>query len=357
MEIRESLEAWPSWMLEAGTEIDSSLSCISEIYLRLAHSVADGFTYKNVSDIQKNALLDLMIKEKVVSEEGTVLKHGVYADKEIHLLQLHTAGGALRKLDYLINSKTMTLVQYINASHYCFSTANVQVAFMCLRSIIEHVATFNTIMEEIDKCNVPSTFDEACNQLKEIENQISRRLYGTRVNWTALITGNVDELLNSGKGAVAYDPSAARHDLTAEQILKSVDNLAKKVIGIRALYEVLCEFAHPNVGALMSIVESSNHVKDQSGTVWIETKIGLGPPTFISRDLTNLLREILSRVTACLQHFEKLLEMSQEQRCTVINTSQIILRNLLMVKGLVDPYAPCPCGSRLKTKFCCLKSH
>ncbi|CAN5440656.1 hypothetical protein BH10CYA1_BH10CYA1_62200 [soil metagenome] len=342
-------------MLEAGGDINSSLSCISEVHSRLLESVAAGFTYTNVSDIQSNALFDQMIKQQIISADGKVIHHKIRADREIHMIQLGTAGGALRKFDYLVSAKTITIVHLLKASYDSFSIGNLQVAFMCLRNVMEHVAVFNSLIDDVAKYIVPATFEDAGEILKEIDNHVARKLYGRRVNWTALMTEPVDELFNKGKKALAYDASVARFDLTAEQILNQVDQLGKKVSGSRAVYDVLSEFVHPNVGALFSIMSSSQFVHDKSGVIWIETKIGIEPPTFMSREIGALLIEILRRIAECLKHFEKLLEASQAQRVIIMQTSQVILRKLLLIRGLLDPYSICPCGSKVKTKFCCSK--
>ncbi|MDO9367757.1 MAG: hypothetical protein Q7T68_04235 [Sphingopyxis sp.] len=63
----------------------------------------------------------------------------------------------------------------------------------------------------------------------------------------------------------------------AKNILNGIDRLEKLVPGTRAIYSVLCEFLHPNVGDLISSTQTTRAFSNSSGTRFISPQIGQGP--------------------------------------------------------------------------------
>src|SRR5438132_10692505 len=98
----------------------------------------------------------------------------------------------------------------------------------------------------------------------------------TRVDWTALAVAKDAEALESTK--VQYKPRENREDITSKQVMSLIDRLDKRVKRARAVYEVLCEFAHPNVGLLHSLTRSAKPVLDAQGIGWIRKELSLDPP-------------------------------------------------------------------------------
>src|SRR5262249_45644029 len=122
----------------------------------------------------------------------------------------------------------------------------------------------------------PRTFNEANGALQKIAAHVVGRAYGTRVDWQGIIRAPVNQRFE--KEDVKYEVSDNRADVTAPQVLGGIDRLDKVVPGTRAAYEILCEFAHPNVGGLLATTATVTTREDRLHNKWVSKRLGLSEP-------------------------------------------------------------------------------
>jgi len=167
-----------------------------------------------------------------------------------------------------------------------------------------------------------------------------------RVDWQGLLA---DPQLKPKK--LDYKPTESRQDLKAEQVLKGVDGLGQEA---RAVYDVLSEFSHPNVGFLFGLTESMSLPAERDGALWITKVHSLNPPLAAVSVLGPVLERIFNEILEVMQHFEQLLIRAGEMGDNLLSLSQAVVRDAVH-HAVFNRYAACPCGSGAKIKFCCGK--
>jgi hypothetical protein len=208
------------------------------------------------------------------------------------------------------------------------------------------------VIAELRPYSVSATFEGANEILWEINGKLLRMTYGTRVDWEGMAAGDVEALLKRGK--IKYKRNEKRADYSAEQVMNAIDRLSKQVKETRAVYEIPCEFAHPNVGVMFGLTRSAGPFQDVHGCTWVRKELSALPPVGGVKALAPLLDRILATTAECLSTFEQSLAEAGQQKEKLVKLSQAIVQSVLLKnRNLVDPYAPCPCASGSKVKFCC----
>lgn len=346
------LTDWPEWIKAAGAETPTALATISEICARIRESVKDGYSYDHVSQAEYNSVTDKMIKDGLISADGRVLNNNATLSKQFSAVILYQNSAAYNMLGLLISSKKIAIVHLIEATKSAIELGNLLVALICLRSVVENISHLDFGVTQLKSYSIPSKHDVANNILAEIKGKVVDMTYSTRVDWEQIVAGETENLIKRNK--IDYKPNELRQDRTAGSILKSIDCLNKKIKGVRAVYEILCEFAHPNVGLTMALTRSTTPFPDKHGFTWIRKEVSLQPPVAAVGGTGRVMSQILNCIAQCMQHFETLINEAEEQRSKIQQISQVLLRHTLMRnKALLDPYAMCPCGSGTKIKFCC----
>jgi hypothetical protein len=342
---------WPDWILTVGPEIPSALASIGDVCERLRLNVKDGYVSEQVFQRQLTDFGDDQIDKGVMDPKGAWLQ-AASLPRSVAIAQLYNNGSPGRILKVLCFVKKAALVQLVDMTRVSLQSGSLLVALSCLRSVIEHVAHMAHVITELRPYSVSPSFDEANKTLWDINGKLLKMAYGTRVDWEAMLLGEAEGLLKQGK--VKYKPNAARADVTAEQVLNAIDALSKEVKGTRGVYEVLCEFAHPNIGVMFGLTRSVGPFEDAHGCVWVRKELSLLPPVGAARNLGPVLGRILATTADCLNAFERsLVEAGQEEEILLKLSQAVVQRLLLKNRDLLDPYAPCPCASGSKVKFCC----
>ena len=137
-------------------------------------------------------------------------------------------------------------------------------------------------------------------------------------------------------------------------MMKPIDKLGRSVEDIRGVYEILCDFVHPNVGEFFALTRSAELVTDDQGVYWTRKKISLNAPMSGVKDAGRVFNQIFIKIANCLKHSEMLLGEAESQKEMIARTVRLVLHQILTTQEQikVDPYALCPCGSGQKIKFC-----
>lgn len=349
----KSSQEWPDWIKKAGTAVLPALKHIAECHERLLREEKDGYSHVYVRQDQVLHYQDAMLADGIIDLSGKILKKNVEVPKTFRLVRMYVFGSPVRLFRLLVHTKKLALIHLLTAARNSAHDGNLLVVLICFRSIIEHVAHFYDVLKDIQKFTLPSNPEEVTLFNVQIDSMLAERLFATRINWDGLLNGSVEEVL-AKKGKFEYKERDDRLDRTANQILNSVDLLSKKIRGLRGVYELLCEFAHPNVGVLFSLCVSAEPIQDKQGVHWVRKHIGLEPPGSLVEATGKVFSEIIERVDECLQQFELSLEESKEEERKIQTICQLGVREALRVqRNLLDPYDECPCASGVKLKFCC----
>lgn len=354
------------WITSANPQFAEAISYLKEASQRLRESVKNGHTHLHVGQAPLNAVAEAAIKAGHIDVNSNTFKKGAPTPdvpKEWYLAYAYQQGDPVRLIVQLAVTRTLAIVDLLDASVAAFETGNVLVAFICCRSVIENVALFDKAIDEIRSTSFPDQYESARDVKGALIDQLNKRAFAQKIDWKSIAEQPKESLR---KNKLKYKPSVLRLDLSAEQILNLVDDLNKKIPGTRAVYEVLCEFAHPNVGVILAHTNSFQHRADSNSVEWIEKRMSFGPPAGLFLEMGELFGEVMTVVAACVKQFETVVSQDIEpQRKRLQGLCQVIVRHMMFTtivpsgnKGIklrdaLDPYAACPCGSSDKIKFCC----
>lgn len=343
---------WPGWLLAADKELPRHLHEIQSCRERLRTAVQNGYTYEQVIQRQITSVTDQLISKGIVDPATGERKKNFAVSKSTFVPMLYQNGSALRILNVTCAAKQMVLVHLLDSMISSLATGNLIVALICIRSLIEHVAHFDSLIAQLRPYTVPSGIDDVNNTLWDINGKLVKAAYATRVDWPVLAGSASETKLLSKK--LKYKPAQNRADVSAEQILNAIDDLGKRVKEIRSAYEILCEFAHPNVGLLLGLTKSAEPVLDKEGVGWIRKKLSLEAPVDFVTAMAPAFCHIFAKVSECLIYFNELLLEADVQRKKILQITQKNLRQALRnMPDALNPYATCPCGSGAKVRFCC----
>jgi hypothetical protein len=159
------------------------------------------------------------------------------------------------------------------------------------------------------------------------------------------------------KDEISYEAHKDRLDTTAKSCLAGIDHLNKRLKGTRACYEILCEFTHPNVGALVAFTRSAEHRIDSGGVPWIDKTLDEKGPFALLQEFGFVVERLCEAVALSLDEFrDRILPDLNRFEGALQPAIQALCRKTIGNNpALVDRYEPCPCLSGNKTRFCCGK--
>jgi hypothetical protein len=336
------------------------LDAVADAHGRLRAVAEKGFTYRHVPPALVNQPLDKLVAVGVYKEnaDGTVFKT---VKGKINLPDawsrnfIYDQGSGYRMFNQFVASNRIAVVKLLDAFNRDLQAGDLLVPLICARSLLEQISHCNETLAFVREQPEPRDRAPAWEVVGNVHEWLGKKTYGTRMDWMAFLSAAPGEIPK--KKSVAYQREVNRIDRTAETILNAVDHLDKKVAGTRVIYEMLCEFAHPNVGSFFVAGVSCRMLpRDTTDVVWIEKHLGLEPPIEFLRSFGVIIEKILKNLSQCLVHYEGLLHESNALSDKLLRMTQTIMRHAIAHrKELFNAYDICPCGSTKKIKFCCGK--
>ncbi|MEJ1159542.1 hypothetical protein [Prosthecomicrobium sp. N25] len=284
MRDEHSLERWNSYS-EAH---DAVLNVLRELLSGFQARLKGGFNYRFVSQAQAAPF------ER--AHYHWVKSGGIGAPPAFDVSHFRAAvynqAAAARQLEAFVHAQCVIACELCQAGIRGFEAEEVAVPYSMLRSLVErtaHVAWLADALKPLAKATLAS--DGSSTPLIESANTISKALYGTKMDWNKLRDVN---LRSASKDEIAYIRTELTMDVSARNVLSSIDKLNKQAPGIRIAYEILCEFLHPNVGDLYSATRKAHDFKDAYGTRHLVREISLGPKDISGApDLSRILVKTL----------------------------------------------------------------
>jgi hypothetical protein len=350
---------WPDWLVLPSEENKAALEAIARVHSHLREFTGKKYIHKVVLHEQSSFL----VKEAMAA--GAVVKNakGEFEIKSEKLrgVKSHPSYYAAiacdfstprRTFDRFIASSQITAVRLLDGFTICVQTDDLLVPFIVLRSLLEHVARCHVVLEYTSKISELQEFDAAKAALGSIRDKLQKEAHGTRIDWDKMVaTSDYSDLKAKN---VEYKPKELLADIKSSQILGAVDDLDKTLKGTRVIYELLCEFAHPNVGALLISTNKRNPWKDKNGVFWREQYLELVPPISFVRTSGQVVPQLLKKMAEALEHYLQLLETAKVQSQKLERLTQVLIREAVSRHPeRFDIYETCPCGSSKKLKFCC----
>ena len=317
---------------------------------RLEDRFSDPYTYTHPLRQQLTNISDGLIKNEYITETGAILKRP-NVNAQFVYAQVANCASAFKMMGALEHNKGLAVNRLLQIGLDTIRTGDFLVSLICFRSVIEHVAHFHTAVRNAEVIKIPETSADCVNILFDYHGVLFSAAYGTRTDWTSALTA---EKARWQQKAFTYSPSPSRLDLQSKSIMNHIDKLSKSVPGSRTIYEILCEFAHPNGGTFFSFLTSADSYIGQGGLKWVRQEFASSDPTAFLNESQPLFQNLFDIFKEVLQQFEEDLEKWSAQKKKIAKLTQRIVRDMLeRHSSLFDPYGPCPCGSSRKLKFCC----
>jgi hypothetical protein len=133
------------------------------------------------------------------------------------------------------------------------------ISYTVLRGFIErtaHALAQSVTVLETTRLDGPPT------PVWELSEIISKSLYGTGLDWQVLTKVDFRQTPAKETKYVKKDDTA---NMKSDRIGQAVNKLELRVPGARLVYEILCEFLHPNVGDLWSTTLTGKVLVDDHG--------------------------------------------------------------------------------------------
>ena len=177
------------------------------------------------------------------------------------LYSIGDAHGTLLKFLYTRKSAIHDLGTSLQDS---LSGMNITSSIVLMRAILEQVANTLYVTNNIEKTlnTAHKNTMEESHILGAIGEIVASKGKGTRIDWNEYLSKS----LRDGKKK-SYKPQDGTVDVTASDLMKTIDDLDKTIKGARKGYEFASEFAHPNIGGNYIYSQSAHSTKLVDGLI------------------------------------------------------------------------------------------
>lgn len=206
---------------------------------------------------------------------------------------IYNQSAAARQLEAFLQVSGVIILELCQATIRHSEAHEIAASYMMIRSMVERIAHVAALEDALrDFARATASPDKPSEPLILAADKIGKSLYGTRLDWLKLSKA---DLRVTTKEDLTYVRKQLTMDVSARNVLSSMDKLDKRVRGIRVSYDVLCEFLHPNVGDLYSATLKATSYSDAFGTRHVVREIGLGPKdSSTALDLVAVMSQVLS---------------------------------------------------------------
>lgn len=352
------------WESSSSAELRASIAGIKESAKKLSEKTSEDFRYSVIYQQQINSFTDELLRDGTMLRQTTDTPMGPARTitrqlnltpqlARAHIYNQARVGTMVRTQ---MQAAVRAVAQLLRGADVALQECNFQTALVCYRGCIEQVGHLAVVAKQLNSLTEPTDFDKSCGFLVEAYELMAKRLYATRVSWIALAQGhNFDELIK--KDRVAYEEHPDRVNVEAGSCLKGVDILDKEIKGTRAIYNILCEFTHPNVGNLIIATVQASPREDAQGLGWIDKALSSFAPPIVIQQMPQLMEWIFKVVDLVLRDLQvRIVPDVESSAAKILRTAQVFTKEMVKRnRNLIDPYAQCPCGSDKKLRFCCGK--
>ncbi len=357
-------DAVPEWVTYAPKSLVAIVSRISDHRKWLAPIAEESFGYSLVLQKAINNQTDQWIADGTMTRETKVSPMGPsrsftrppQVTREFARAIVYDIARPITTLRTQLQVAERAIYRLLRGADNALKDADLVVAFICYRGCMEQVAHMAILERDLAKLQPEFNYPAAQRFVGAAYDVLCRKLYATRVGWQQFYDRNSFEQ-SILKDEISYEAHKDRLDTTAKSCLAGIDHLNKRLKGTRACYEILCEFTHPNVGALVAFTRSAEHRIDSGGVPWIDKTLDEKGPFALLQEFGFVVERLCEAVALSLDEFrDRILPDLNRFEGALQPAIQALCRKTIGNNpALVDRYEPCPCLSGNKTRFCCGK--
>jgi hypothetical protein len=331
--------------------MDESIGAIESMRQRLGSDYRTAIIHRDIGKSQFVRELKNLRISGASRSDGTIIDKSKMTNRLI-VMNLYRRGSVIRHFSEFIFRSHLGLLQTIDGIDNALKNGNLLVLLILVRSAIEHIGHSEILLKKIRIESIPDNWEKAYNLLEEKEEILLKYTAGTTIDWEKLAR---NEISNSPKPEEYKRDPSIKPDRTPVNTLSGVDALEKKIKGIRFIYDLLCDFAHPNVGVLFSLKKSARPVRDERYDFdWVEMELSPGAPEAMISEMGKPIAKIFELFAKCLNRFDAVSEELGKQKDSMSEVVKLVIRTKIQSDPkVIWPYCECPCGSGAKVRYCC----
>ena len=336
----------PSWLPDACPGVIESLEEILRSQEILKSDFKDPLVYSNVAQFIINNLAHKVGKIPIPQNQQLAL----------HKTMVNNYGSLENFYNSRLHVSARGILNLLNSAIQALSQENLLVMMLCFRSILECVGQYYAFLKDIEDLKKPSDdFNKILDYLGSVMEIGVNSLGGTRVEWKKLRDDqNLAKYIEKRK--IRYSADELKVNLESRSVMRGICKMDKKIKGVMGTYDILCEFAHPNIGMTLAFKYDAEPRIDSDGVVWIDNTIDSRAPLKLLETHSDLFIKIFSIINQSLLFFiQKSAAAEVQVRLLKDTIRKYVSYNLNNNPKLFSPYSLCPCQSGDKIKFCCGK--
>jgi len=355
-------DAVPEWVTYAPQSLATLVSRISDHRKWLAPIAKESFTYSVVLQRAINDQTDQWIADGTMTRETKdspmgptrSLNRTPHVTRDFARAIICDIARPLTTLRTQLQVAARALSRLLRGADNALKDSDFVVAFICYRGCMEQVAHMAILERDLAKLQPESKYPAAQRFVGAAYEVLCSRLYATRVSWQQFADPTLFEQ-SILKEEISYATHEDRLDTTAKSCLSGIDHLNKRLKGTRACYEILCEFAHPNVGTLVAFTRSAEPRIDSGGVPWVDKTLDEKAPFALLQEFGFIVERLCGAVALSLDEFQSHIfpDLIRFERTLQPAIQALCRKTIHNNPALVDRYGPCPCLSGNKTRFCC----
>jgi hypothetical protein len=345
-----------AWFAPKGSACRKHLDRLWTLADSIRERASLGHTYRSIVHDQYMAAIDKMAASGQLQsmDSGSSLSGPIGVAPNLAQAMLYASTNSSNQLRQFVVKNQLAVSTCCQVFFDALESRKVAPAFSDLRAIIEHVAHATLALRKCEAVECPQNpaFMEANAFLNEVREILVKSNYATRVDWKQLF---LDQTPLRKRETLKYGPGSSRIDVRAKSIANALQKIDKRIEGLSNVYDLLCEFTHPNAGTHFAFLEEGRIDEfNRNGLLWKEVTIGPDVPKLFLKDFGRFAEETVECVAECLEAFTEFESQAESLCLRLTEASQIMARRVLATKpGLFEVYHLCPCMSGNKVKFCC----
>ncbi|MEQ8399245.1 hypothetical protein [Thalassobaculum sp.] len=233
------------------------------------------------------------------------------------------------------------------------SSNDILSSILILRNMIERMCFFIVVSKGITKYDKSTPDSEALKVLLDSPH-VSGLMYSQSNNWKTYINESFSEI---NVKESRYIPNSETANLSPTNILTIIGKVDKTHKGTLALYNILSDFTHPNIGDLLLRTINHKIILDDRGNRFVKRTIGYPG---LDESLFSEIHTILGKIfelssTICqsyLQSYKQFLPICKEW---MSQFRRIAHKNAKNNRALFNKRDACPCLSGKSLKYCLKK--
>jgi hypothetical protein len=174
----------------------------------------------------------------------------------LQLMAWHLFWDAYNWLKFFWYSSAYKARQLTAALIHSYNTDNLLSWAILGRSSLEYAAITHYFAKKVAEADLKGP-NFALSQLKLLEDAMLNYANGSRFNWTDLLVGNIDNL------RLKFEPTGASKAINVMTALDHLSRRDNRYEDVKAAYDMLSDFAHPNMASHCAVTEMPSQLGDK----------------------------------------------------------------------------------------------